>query len=65
MSTKWPRVSFTNRHGVIETGDVAFTDEKETVIRIERSAKLVPTPMGLREFTGVYETVKNEYLIHV
>lgn len=58
----WPRAKFTNRWGIEETGDVAYADEKETVIRVERKPMLVETPYGLCWSTVVYETVRNQYV---
>lgn len=61
--TPWPKGSFRNPQGKIVTGDIAYQDDLETVIRIESKPMAVPTPMGLRILTGFYMTITNELLI--
>lgn len=63
--TPWPKTSFRNPQGKVVTGDIAYQDDRETVIRIETKAMAVPTPFGLQVLTGFYITLANEKLVSI
>jgi hypothetical protein len=60
--TPWPAVTFINRFGQLQSGQVAHSDNIETVVAIEGRPRMVPTPYGLKEMSTVYVTVRNEFI---